>query len=153
MRPKLNVFGHIHEAWGAAVVRWPRSGSGMGIGAGEGAGAGKGQVGRGKGKGEKEKGVEMTVLMDRRDVEVGWLRESKEERRRKEERVERILRDGYCHLEYPEKKGGSEQTLFVNAAVPNAPGLAPWLVDVELPRSVGDAKGGSTPAEEGKIGK
>ncbi|KAH7631454.1 Metallo-dependent phosphatase-like protein [Sordaria sp. MPI-SDFR-AT-0083] len=134
--PKLHVFGHIHEAWGAAVVRWPLSDEGQGL---------NGKDGKEK-KGKEE--AEMTVLVDRRDVEEGW-KDSKEERKRKQDKVEKIVRDGYYPLEYPEKEGGAEQTLFVNAAVPYAPGLVPWLVEVELPRSDGDTNRGSTMAEEG----
>ncbi|KAK3334525.1 Metallo-dependent phosphatase-like protein [Neurospora tetraspora] len=137
VRPRLHVFGHIHEAWGAAVVKWPQ------------ALAGGWEGDDGKHKGHKAKGAEMTVLVDRGSVEEGW-EDSKEERKQKEERVERIVRDGYYPLKYPEREGAAEQTLFVNAAVPYAPGFVPWLVDVELPRSGMDVdgKGGSTCAEE-----
>lgn len=90
----------------------------------------------------------MMVLEDRRGVEEGWT-DSKEERRRKQEKVEKVVRDGYYHLKYPEQEEGVEQTLFVNAAVPYAPGLAPWLVDIELPRSDGRENVAGTVAEEG----
>ncbi|KAK3953856.1 Metallo-dependent phosphatase-like protein [Pseudoneurospora amorphoporcata] len=133
VRPRLHVFGHIHEGWGAAEKK------------------GKGE---GKGKERKERRAEMTVLVDRRDVQVGW-KETREERKRKEEKVEKIVRDGYYPLEYmyPERDDaeGAEQTLFVNAAVPNAPGLVPWLVHVELPRSddgTRQAVGSNTRSEE-----
>ncbi|KAK1782658.1 Metallo-dependent phosphatase-like protein [Copromyces sp. CBS 386.78] len=143
VRPRLHVFGHIHEAWGAAVVRWPPLPALTGTG--EGGGGDDGRDGKDKGKkGKKGKErAEMTVLVDRRDVQVGW-KETREERKRKEEKVDKIVRDGYYPLEYmyPERDAeGAEQTLFVNAAVPNAPGLVPWLVQVELPRSDRDANG------------
>lgn len=137
-RPKLNVFGHIHEAWGAAVVRWPSS---------QPKNSPWGNGNRQDGRGKKSKEVEIMVLEDRRSVEEG-RKDSKEERGRRQEKVEKVVRDGYYHLVYPEQEEGVEQTLFVNAAVPYAPGLAPWLVDVELPRSDGDGKGGSTSAKE-----
>ncbi|KAJ4352961.1 hypothetical protein N0V85_009618, partial [Neurospora sp. IMI 360204] len=100
----------------------------------------------GKHKGHKAKGAEMTVLVDRTSVEEGW-KDSKEERKRRE-KVERIVRDGYYHLKHTEKDGVAEQTLFVNAAVPYAPGFVPWLVDMELPRSDGDRNAKSTMADE-----
>ncbi|KAK3399486.1 Metallo-dependent phosphatase-like protein [Sordaria brevicollis] len=157
VRPVLNVFGHVHEGWGAAVVRWPFAGSSQGAGEQEGMGGGDGNLkgsGEGKtkrGKGKKEKGEgmpEMTVLEDRRGVEEGW-KDSKEERQKKREKVETVVRDGYYHLKYPDpEEDGREQTLFVNAAVPCAPGLAPWLVDIELLRSDVKDNGARIVAEE-----
>lgn len=122
-KPKLHVFGHIHEAWGAAVVKW------------------KDTSNDGDGEVESKK-----VLEDRRGVEEGW-KDSKEERKRKEEKVEKIVRDGYYHLKY-DRDEDAEQTLFVNAAVMYAPGYVPWLVDVDLPRSDGDGNEKSTMADE-----
>lgn len=123
-RPKLHVFGHIHEAWGAAVVKW------------------KSEDDK-NGNGEVESAK---VLEDRRGVEEGW-KDSKEERKRKEEKAEKIVKDGYYHLKY-DRGEDAEQTLFVNAAVMYAPGYVPWLVDVELPRNDGDGKEKITMADQ-----
>ncbi|KHE81765.1 Metallo-dependent phosphatase [Neurospora crassa] len=97
-RPKLHVFGHIHEAWGAAAVKW------------------KPDCENGNGEVESAK-----VLEDRRGVEEGW-KDSKEERKRKEEKVDKIVRDGYYHLKYDRGEDAEQTSLFVNAAVMYAPG-------------------------------
>ncbi|KAI9681253.1 MAG: hypothetical protein M1817_002535 [Caeruleum heppii] len=105
-RPRLHCFGHIHEAWGAERVRWAKRNDLSGPVVDS----------------ELHKMVEdvhpvkpdpAKALIDRAvKVDIG-------------NRSSQPLRYG-------------EETLFVNAAIMNVrymPVNAPWLVDLELPRS------------------
>lgn len=106
-RPRLHCFGHIHEAWGAKVVRWreqEEEQGGVGV--------------------DEENSVVVQDLEGLADP-AAW----------KERRRQRCYATSHCAGDrYPlEHKA---QTLFVNAAMlgrGNRPVKLPWLVDLELP--------------------
>ncbi|KAH6635884.1 metallophosphoesterase domain-containing protein [Chaetomium tenue] len=114
-RPRLHCFGHIHEGWGAEVVRWART-------AGEGGSPGR-QHGSvvladlGSVLPLKGDGAEVVRAKERRLGEYAWGK---------------CVKTSHCAgNSLPVVKGVS--TLFVNAAVAGQPVKPPWVVDMELP--------------------
>jgi len=113
-RPLLHCFGHIHEGWGAQIVKW-RDRADEATAAPTTIGEWKGGAWR---AGVAQDGLE-SVIVDREEAEerhAAYLD---------------VSRDGRgLHR--------GEETVLVNAAIMDVwykPTNAPWLIDMELPRA------------------
>ncbi|KAK3295295.1 ser/Thr protein phosphatase family protein [Chaetomium fimeti] len=132
-RPRVHCFGHIHEGWGAEVVRWGDGDEGGDEGEGEGDGDG----GRGV-TGLRQHGS--TVVADLGSV-LPLKGDGAEVVREKERRLGEYARGKCVKTSHcvgdplPVVKGVN--TLFVNAAVAGQPVRPPWVVDIELPEGRG----------------
>lgn len=122
-RPRLHCFGHIHEGWGAKMVRWQQeptenpshftdidNGSSFVI--------------------EKLAGLKQSQFDTPEAVEE------------KSKKVEHYRQERCCTISHCTGDAtpleSSAQTLFVNASIAGSedtPVQKPWLVDIELPRA------------------
>lgn len=107
-RPRLHCFGHIHERWGAKMVKWQDP--------------------------PKEAPSYFTAVDNDESFFVERLSGLKES---DFDAPERCYKTSHCTGDAnPLNHGG--QTLFVNAAIEGTeahPFQLPWLVDLELPRA------------------
>ncbi|KAH0287651.1 Metallo-dependent phosphatase [Aureobasidium namibiae CBS 147.97] len=117
VRPRIHCFGHIHEAWGTKQVVW-RDDSGT----------------------PPSHFTAINNDASKLIESLGTLRpgkfDSAEEKRRKEEKVEELVKKGYCYTRAEAQKG--VQTLFVNAAIEGGSEETrrlPWIVELDLPLS------------------
>lgn len=111
-RPRVHCFGHIHEGWGATIVRWDKT---------------------------KENGDSLEFeeeLIDNIDTMVGTEQDTWETRAQKlVRRNEWVKQYGGRLVDATTVQQGKE-TLFINAAVVTTsykPVQLPWLVDLDLP--------------------
>ncbi|KZF19839.1 hypothetical protein L228DRAFT_270617 [Xylona heveae TC161] len=111
-RPRLHVFGHIHEGWGAERVTWSNSSTDAETGSSSSASSAPAAAGI--------KNVQ-TLEQDRKEVV-----------RNRCAQVDVSSSSGKDPLRF------GQETLMVNASIMNVryrPVNAPWLVDLDLPRS------------------
>ena len=131
-KPRVHCFGHIHEGWGATLVKWRESQPGSNI---------------------DERPSHFTAIENDNTVLIEKLArlkpakyDSPEDTRVKTRKLEQIKRDrcwitSHCgDDEHPLVYG--ERTLFVNAAVSGCDEeddviQKPWLVDIGLPSASG----------------
>ncbi|KAL7812331.1 Metallo-dependent phosphatase [Trichoderma aethiopicum] len=140
-KPRIHCFGHIHEAWGAQLMRWRPN---VGVSA--------------------EAGVEGTGLQaadsSRSAISpasaVDWensrsiytlapppvsIPTNSEVAGRETQNLVELSRDGGCYLDVTQGENAvrqGEQTLFVNASIMSVryrPAQMPWVVDIDLPRA------------------
>ena len=122
-KPRLHCFGHIHEGWGAKLVTWRNT--------------------------YDERPTHFTAIDNFSSHVIETLAslepsrfDSKEEAAQKLTRLERYKLARCCqtsHCTGDEYPVNSEKTLFVNASIRDGEGLltqSPWLVDIELPRTI-----------------
>ncbi|KAL2166788.1 hypothetical protein VTG60DRAFT_2141 [Thermothelomyces hinnuleus] len=133
-RPRMHCFGHIHEGWGAEVVRWGKPPE---LENEERHGGSRSQRG-GSGSGS---GLGSTVIADLGSV-LPLKGDSPEVVAEKEGRLReyaagKCVKTSHCAGDaLPVEKG--ENTLFVNAAVAGQPVQPAWVVDLELPVAADD---------------
>ncbi|RSL73197.1 hypothetical protein CEP54_000326 [Fusarium duplospermum] len=124
-KPLMHCFGHVHDNWGARLVRWrdkipnpPSYFTGFGI----------------------EESVTIETL---KTLKAGRF-DTVEMIMEKYKRVKRYEADGWCETrhsngaKHPLERGA--QTLFVNAAIQGTkddPFHFPWVVELGLPKSKG----------------
>ena len=135
-RPKMHCFGHIHEAWGARLVRWEELGP-------------EEVAGPVRGRGiDDEASVTLDTLATVDPELVGkpiagrlgfWKTDEGREREARWARLKRLCANKGRHVSLCQ--GGEHaldpgrQTLFVNAALVDRryrPKQLPWIVDLEL---------------------
>ncbi|KAK8110248.1 uncharacterized protein PG998_006705 [Apiospora kogelbergensis] len=131
-KPLLHCFGHIHEAWGVKLVSWRNSGP------------------------ASENPSHFTHIDNERSVVIEKLSnittggfDDADMARLKAEKAQAYSSQGYCITSHcfdntnPLIPGS--QTLFVNASIEGkndeVPMQPPWIVDIELPESVGQDYG------------
>lgn len=116
VKPKMNCFGHIHEAWGAKFVAWRKTFS--------------------------DDVSHLTAIDNDRSDPVETLATLRVERfdtpensNEKKARRQKYDEQGCCIITQPL---GFDQTLFVNASIEGpSEGVQqhPWVVELDLPRS------------------
>jgi hypothetical protein len=135
--PKVHCFGHIHESWGAKVVRWaarPGGGDGGGGGDDDDGGAYLQKV---------DYSSEVLVDAERSEVVVSehtvkpFITDDDETLARKRRVWCGLVADGRAVVDLTDARWRTEQaqTLFVNAAIRDRigePFNPPWVVDVML---------------------
>ncbi|KAH0495633.1 hypothetical protein TgHK011_009168 [Trichoderma gracile] len=142
-KPRLHCFGHIHEAWGAQLMRWkPNVGS-------PGEAGGGSQVDQNADSSRSPISPATVVDWEKsRSVytlappPVSIPTNSAVAGREAQNLVE-LSKDRGCYLDVTQgdnmvKRG--EQTLFVNASIMSVryrPAQMPWVVDIDLPRTTG----------------
>jgi Icc-related predicted phosphoesterase len=124
-RPKIHCYGHIHEAWGAELVTWRNMPTGEHIHATTVIDASKLVTI------EKASSLKTTTIDDEvaKKKKLARRMEIAEQRGR----LVNISSDG----DMPLRAG--QQTLFINASIMEhryRPTNAPWIVDLDLPKSV-----------------
>jgi predicted phosphodiesterase len=111
-RPRVHCFGHIHEGWGATIVKWDKTkNDGQGIGF------------------EEE-------LVENIDTMVGTRQDTPEVQVKKMARRNEWVKMYGGRLVDATTVQQDKETLFVNAAVVTTsykPVQLPWLVDLDLP--------------------
>ena len=121
-RPKIHCFGHIHEGWGAHLVRWKDGDDGPV---------------RSKSVIDADNSSEISLS----GLRPNKLRHDEKEMRQKRKMLIEMSKQRGLLVDLTE--GGrdaiveGEQTLFVNAAIMDVryrPIQMPWLIDVDLPR-------------------
>lgn len=120
-KPLLHCFGHIHEGWGAKLVRWKGSGTGS-------------------------EPTHMTAIDNEDSVPIEKLADLRqgpfdddERRVHKANRLAELERQKCAiisdHLSDVPHSRPSKHTLFVNASIESSETFPqrPWLVDIDLP--------------------
>lgn len=111
-RPRVHCFGHIHEGWGATIVRWDKT---------------------------KENGHSIEFeeeLIENINTMVGTRQDTMETRVQKMTRRNEWVKEYGGRLVDATTVQQGKETLFVNAAVVTTsykPVQLPWLVDLDLP--------------------
>ncbi|TPX17080.1 uncharacterized protein E0L32_003198 [Thyridium curvatum] len=124
-RPRLHCFGHIHESWGARLVRWEEDDDDD-----------PDNDDNNNNNNNNNKSVDLARL---EDLDPHPTRDPPEEKRAKAARhnalaERRCISASLCQGDARPLEYGAE-TLFVNAAIMNLayqPVHLPWLVDLEL---------------------
>ncbi|CAM1501792.1 Fc.00g037760.m01.CDS01 [Cosmosporella sp. VM-42] len=121
-KPKIHCFGHIHEAWGAHLVRWKEGDDGSV---------------RSKSVIDAENSPQIKLAGLRPNPKIYGEEKSNETRERL---IEMSKQRGLLVdlTEGMDKLAEGEQTLFVNAAIMDIryrPIQMPWLIDVNLPKT------------------
>jgi len=133
-RPRMHCFGHIHEGWGAEVVRWETENTTR-YPSQEGEENEESDLQQRRGHNDNRP-PSSTVIADLGSV-LPLKGDSPEavadkDRRLREYAAGKCIKTSHCVGDsLPVEKGAS--TLFVNAAVIGQPVRPPWIVDLELP--------------------
>ena len=122
-RPRIHCFGHIHQGWGARLVRWKDD---------------TGETPNHFPAIDNDK----SFLIERFASLKPSQLETREDAQQRDERLERYKRDKCCTASFCEDDVHpleyGRETLFINAAIPGCNDTSlqrPWLVDIELPRA------------------
>lgn len=127
-RPRVHCFGHIHEGWGAKVVKWEEKNEKDTTGGEESYGT----------LGEYE-----TELIENMETMEGNRLDSMEDRVEKMARRNEWVKSHGARVVDATGVQPGKETLFVNAAVVNVhykPLQLPWLIDLDLPQATDEDK-------------
>lgn len=137
-KPKIHCFGHIHEAWGAHLMRWKAEADVLGL---------EGSIRQNTSSAQPI--ISPATVLDRENSRLIYtltpppiaIPTNSALVGREAQALVELSKDRGCYVDLTEgenmlKQG--EQTLFVNASIMSVryrPAQMPWVIDLDLPRA------------------
>ncbi|KAL7931037.1 Metallo-dependent phosphatase-like protein [Trichoderma chlorosporum] len=129
-KPKIHCFGHIHEAWGAHLVRWKADADVPGSNG-------------------SRPAISPATAVDWENSRLIYsltpppitLPTNDSVAGREDENLIELSKDRGCYIDLTEGENAlkqGEETLFVNASIMSVryrPSQMPWVIDIDLPRA------------------